>query len=38
MCPVDGELAPPGQLSRRSFLQGSAALAAAPLILAPSRS
>ena len=38
VCPVDGELAPPGQLSRRSFLQGSAALAAAPLILAPSRS
>ena len=38
VCPADGELAPPGQLSRRSFLQGSAALAAAPLILAPSRS
>jgi len=38
VCPADGELAPPGQLSRRSFLQGSAALTAAPLILAPSRS
>ncbi|WP_457787553.1 multicopper oxidase family protein [Pseudomonas sp. PL-6] len=36
--PADPSMAPPGQLSRRGFLQGSAALAAAPLILAPSRS
>jgi FtsP/CotA-like multicopper oxidase with cupredoxin domain len=36
--PADQSMAPPGQLSRRGFLQGSAALAAAPLLLAPSRS